>query len=396
MPEKKPHPKKTRRGGRTGKKPRDPQKPARDKPLIGTERPKLDDDPKRPQLGDDGENTKTGDFRNPLCLMPMRLEYRYFDPDSEIELMDGPATRKAGKLVRKKIKSGKAGALWFRWFPDDNFAEEGALPPTPEERSALDRFLAHPSASRYPDDRDETVGDAWALFVNEVGEDRAVHLFRHRRGIEDLETSDPALRGGHICGLPRRVCLYAMTGQKVVGLIEGADIPLDPSDGSGVVTYAASKVDAGSWISDFDMAVENGMGIRIEDPEIIDEAFNAEWILAVGLFGDEGRPEMEAFLTDAAAHGKLTFLEAETPTNNAGEERSGPTLSRRFDNENGFDQTAEGAGELLAAALGVSTRPLRDAINSAIPYKRAAAAMMRVVGPVLLDDRLDGPARWRG
>jgi len=339
---------------------------------------------------------KEKQLANPLCLLPMRLEYRYFEGNSQVVLRDAKASREKGELVTRKKKVDDAGALWFRWFPDDNFAEEGAQTLTPEERAAFDRYMAHPSATRYPDDRDPTLAGAWGAFVQDVGEARAVHLFRNRGDIAALENTDASLRNGHICGLPVKVQLYGVFGRTIKQIAEGGKIPFDKSDGKASVSYSPAQIDGGTWISDFDTAVEAGMGVRVTDPDMIAAAFEAEWIIAVGLYGEDGVVEMEAFLADAAAHGKIAFLDAETPTNNAGEEKSGAALWRRMDDENALDQSSEGAGELLAHALGVSARPLRQSINSAIPYKRAAAAMMRVVGPVLLDNRLDGASALDG
>lgn len=334
---------------------------------------------------------------DPLLLLPLRIEYRAMAPGATLRVIDGAATARQQRLVTRSLRIGPAGELWVRFYPDDSFAEEGALPPTAAETAALARFLAHPSASRFPDDRDPTVQDAWATFVAEVGAPRAAHLFRNRRSLEALAAADPALRGGRICGLPRRIGLFAVTGATVAFLGAGAAIPPDADDAPSAVRYGPQAIDGTGWIGDFDTALACGMALRLTDPGTLDQAFGADWIVAVGLSDRDGKAEIEAFVTDAVAHGKLAFLDAGQPTNNAGT-RTTPTAGdlRWFDNENAVDQTQEGSAELLGAALGISALPLRQAINSGTPWRRAAAAMMRVVGPILLDDRLNGSSHLDG
>jgi hypothetical protein len=256
--------------------------------------------------------------------------------------------------------------------------------------------MAHPAASHFPDTQHETIGETWQTFAGAVGEARAVHLFRNRRSLDALASADQAERNGRICGLPDQVALFAISDDETVLLGQGAPIPPHSADGMDAVSYSIAMVDSRSWITDFDLAEAHGMGLRITEGSALKAALDADWVVAVGLSDADGVKEIEAFLNDVVAHGKLAFMQADQATNNAGEQTTDAAEQRFFDMENALDQSAEGAADILASSLGISPVPLRKAINSANFHVRAAAAMMRVVGPILLDDRLNGSSQFDG
>jgi len=334
----------------------------------------------------------------------MRLEYRYFDPASRPVILRAIGD---GTHERRELRPAKGGELWLRWLPDDAFAESGIQPPTEAETAALDTFLSNPASHRFPDETRGAAGAAWARLVADVGSEwRAAHLWRSRGN--EAEPSSFDARAGRLCGLPDEVVVFAVTKGKLVEIARGEPITARPGkDNPGDVSYAPALLDGGGWLTDFDSAVSLGMGARVTEPELVAAAKDCDWLVATGVSaahrGKDGAGEFEAWLADAVANGRASFLATGSATNNAGEEVTGESRSGRktqaantFDWEQKTDQSGEGAGAQLAEALGLSASSLGRVPGSATPHRKAAAAMMRVIGPALLDDKLDASTVFDG
>ncbi len=364
---------------------------------------------------------------DPLLLLPLRLEYRVVQRNARLLVMDNSAKVKAVEAARLSVKGTsktavvsrqksvekarktavqKPGSLvaftpqkedhiWFRWFPDSNFAEDGIAAPSPEEIEARDTFLSADARGVWPDLRDEGVNQAWQTFVAHVGLARAIHLMRSRGDGTDPNWDK---RVGRIAALPSKVKLFALEGERITELATGAGIPPNTAAESSPVSYAPDQLADLEWMTDFDAAVRNGMGVRISDQDMVEKALKADWIIAVGLHPGKAEDEVETLLRDQIANGDLEFLEQDAPTNNS---PSGTTDLRaqpadviketgKATHREGGGTQAGGAAALLAEALGMSPSVLEKGINAADQAFADAQAMMRVVGPALLDEAMDG------
>ncbi len=297
--------------------------------------------------------------------------------------------------------------LLMRWYPDENFAEKGVAPATDEELAALSRLDADLGGRNWWDTSDTTVLDAWQAFVSQVGATRAVHLKRTagQGGNPDWEA-----RIGRIAALPARVALFTITGEAVAPLATGKPIPQNAPDKVGPVAYTGELLTAqdngdDTWLTSFKAATEAGMGIRITAKTKVEQAKAADWIVAVGLHNPVGgsqeisTDEIEALLESRIANGEFGFLEQDSNTNNTPDQ---PTGYRRFeedipaftDRASARERGAFGgkptSADLLAEALGVDPTLMQKALDADDTSLEDARAMLRVIGPALIDDALDG------
>ncbi|MHA6323759.1 hypothetical protein [Roseivivax sp. CAU 1753] len=337
----------------------------------------------------------------------MRLEMRHFAGGQSATLM---RRRPDGQEDRVPFRADKGGAVWFRWFPDGNFAEQGIARITEAEIAAVTDFLTQTDQRDFPQMSQTATKNAWSAFAGAVGgEARAAWLWRNQKML-DQPMPDPDLRVGRICGLPAEVSVYALTGKTVSRIATGAPIIPGGKDRAATVSYAPALVDAQSWLTDFDLAVAEGMGVRVTEPDLVALARDADWLIAVGLSGKEGEPgtdgdgEIEALLRDVTANGSGSFLASNTATNNAGEmttdystsaTRMGQGDEKRFELEDGVFQLPNRAGSDLAKSLGVSEQTVARMPNAGLDHRGAAEAMITVIGPVLLDDKLDGTSQLK-
>lgn len=357
----------------------------------------------------------------PLLLLPLRLEYRLVDgahppivaerADLALRRADIDTRHQAGSagapgrraaavadlrrdrlrdFTPKPVQPEGGRALWVRWYPDADFAQAGVPAVTADESAAVQAFRAVAAANWWALPDAATAG-AWAALVATCGPARALYLARGGTG------GDPAAIG-RITALPRRVVLFALTGGTIEEVAAGSAIP--PNTGAGPVGYTPDAIDAGGWLSDFGIAVAQGMGVRITDPAAIDRALKADWIAAVGLADGDARPEISALLADGIAGGGFAMLSPDTPTNNSPGARS-PQRHWR-DDAQGFLRAATEAeqgrhdghslraADLLAEALDLDPALTRTAIGGADTAFADATAMMRVIAPGMLDGVYDG------
>lgn len=367
---------------------------------------------------------------DPLLLFPMRLEYRVVRRKEPVTVLDSaeavgliknaraaPVGRTAAERakfaahaakVRRAQEEARPGLvqrktetedyIWFRWYPDSNFSESGVAAITPEEIAARDAFLAADAARAWPDLSDERVNQAWQSFAGAVGLVRAVHLMR---SMNDAADPDWAARVGRIAALPDRVALYAIKDGALTPLATGAPIPANgsaggPAGGAGPVSYAPGQINAMEWLTDFNAAIAEGMGLRLTDQAKVKAALDADWIVAVGLHKGAAEAEVDALLRDRIANGEAEILAQDAPTNNS------PTATTGYRRQvaDAVAETARlaptgavpasGAAGLLAEALGLPPGTLDRLVNAADPAFADAQAMMHVIGPALLDGAMDG------
>jgi hypothetical protein len=365
---------------------------------------------------------------DPLLLLPLRLEYRIvksaarhfvIDTSDKTTVLQSAKEGVVGNAIRARmervkrvaevrreqrakrnkfrmVRQPKEDHIWFRWFPDSNFAEDGVAAPTAEEQQSLEAFLAVDGSNRWPDLSEQAVNRAWQTLAANVGLARAVHLIRTRGAPADQEWGE---RVGRIAALPEHVALFSLKGETLEEIGRGGNIPANTAAAAGSVSYAPTMLhpDDLQWLTDFDTAVENGMGVKITDKEMVKSAMAADWIIAVGIHKGQASGEIEALIKDQVANGSLEFLTQDAPTNNS----PSATVDYRTQSADVVGDTTkathleaataqQGAAILLAHALKIEPQVLQQAINSGDGAFADAQAMLWVVGPALLDEALDG------
>jgi hypothetical protein len=378
--------------------------------VIERERPVIIRAPKKPAA--------------PLALLPMRLEYRFVTPRlkpvvlNDIDLrtqsdklmkdvLGNNASRqqKAHKQLSQLRRTAESNPLfepfpkareelWFRWYPDSDFARRGIAPPTTEELTAVATFRAAVGAAQWWNLSTPDLSASWQTLAGLVGSARALHLLR-----ADAPTAEAEPSLGQIAALPAKVAIFAVSATSAQLIAEGAPIPVNGPRRS-LVSYTEEALEPGGWLASFETAVAQGMGLKIADPAVITAAEQAEWVVAVGLYGSDARSELKDLFADSIANGAFGFLRQDTATNNSLGERTpyrrwrghpDEYLSVATDLERGkHSDGIDGAAELLAAALGLDPSSLRRAIHSGDTAFEDARAMLRVIGPALLDGALDG------
>ncbi|MCM8530926.1 MAG: hypothetical protein NE330_07185 [Lentisphaeraceae bacterium] len=366
----------------------------------------------------------------PLLLKPMRLEYRVFEGMRRITKLNDSIIKRETKATdqilkkdtkanRSRYKNVKAAQLasslkkpisksaytfrkgkeiWFRWYMDNAFSENGIPTVTEEEKALVNQFFDKIGSKQWWDTEDENVSAAWQALATTVEPERALHLLRNN-GKEVENSGDDRI--GRITNLPSSVELFGMIGSKLVSLGRGRTIPKNGSNKRSEVSYFFESLEPGKWMVDFDQAVDLGMGIKITDQEKVDQALDASWIIAVGISNTKASEEMETLIKDQVANGNLEIVPQDTPTNNSpgstpflkdhGKE-SVKYLKNAAQKERGDIEkdTTESASELLAEALDIDESITNEISGAADTAFEDAKAMLKVIGPALLDDVLDG------
>jgi hypothetical protein len=369
----------------------------------------------------------------PLLLLPLRLEYRLVTQgqsavDFTAELRDFAAidTRHSGRsrqTLESRLRERRqavsailkrapatqqlvlAGTqeLWFRWYPDESFARKGIAPPNEAEKAARDRYLNALGGRRWYNPAEADAIAAWQEFAAAVGPYRAVHLMRSP-GVAPSGRFEEDI--GRIAVLPSKVTLFAVTGATIAAIGSGAAIPPNSSSARSEVSYTPEAIQPGGWLRDFPLAEKLGMGLRVTDANTMNAALAADHIIAVGRFGSAAKDELTALLNDTIASGAFSFLRQDTSTNNGPGTRSGladPSkdlvgfLKTATHNEAGlFTDGGTTAADLFAEALGIDLAVARAAVDSAGTPFADAKAMLRVIGPAILDGALDGTTAIQG
>jgi len=371
----------------------------------------------------------------PLLLLPMRLEYRIMEPRTPPRIIDS-----LGELAQKPLRAGTRGdvisvsgkaaeayrreiaqlrrkaaapavaalaktEIWFRWYPDEGFAERGIAPGSDDELAALAAFDEKAGAHHWWMVEQADVAAAWQALAAAVGPARAIHLLRTRGEPPSADTT--LSRAGRVAALPRRVALFAIDRNGgVSALAEGAQIPQPSGTQPGVVSYTPAALDPGGWLNSFETAIQVGMGVKVSDEALVNHAMNAEWIVAVGLYSAKATDELRSLLQDGIANGNFAFLEQDTPTNSAPGIRSvhlnpyadllGFVTAATQRERGTLDASTSCDADLFGRALGLQPAELRTAINAGNEAFEDARAMLRVIGPTLLDGAPDGVGPLQG
>ena len=353
----------------------------------------------------------------PLMLLPLRLEYRVVEINAPLTLAGNvaailrntpgvtvpPAPPKptddaatSFRLNATAVTFTTQRQIWFRWYPDEDFTLHGVAPPTKEETQAIKRFDASIGSKLWFSLDDPDVVSAWQTLSREMAPERALHLIRHRG-----DPGDPKFleKLGKITLLPEKVALFAL-GTSGPPVLLGEGKAIDPA-----LRYSLANVQQGGWHTDFNAALDAGMGLRLTG-NAVQTALDASWIIAVGLAKEAGATAMNTLLADAVANGAFAFLQQDTPTNNTPNE---PTpyqtpranllafLRTAVDAEKGvLASPLPQSAELFAEALGVDLLNVANAPFSGDLAFEDARAMLKVIGPALIDTAVDNTAALSG
>lgn len=400
-----------------GPKPKPKPKPG---PGDGPSRPQTDLDGKF-----EGDLPQHGKFgAQPLLTFPMRLEYRIIskarppmvlqttktiteiatlrrdlakaqtaDPDQARELgakiraLSEKAATEERDLVAAELKSDTE--IWLRWYPDDNFSQTGIAPPSEAETEALEHFRAHRFAGEWPKIDDDELAARWGALEALAGPARAVHLMRSSGQKPDPAWED---RIGRICGLPTKVELFGLVRGRLEPLGTGVEIAAQGAEAAGLVSYAPEAMSEATWLNNFDIALTLGMGTKLTTKASVDKALAADWIIAIGLSGAT-ETDLTALIEDQIATGGIEALAQDTPTNNApgvsaGAERDDSVAGRLYQHtarELGTFQTEGLDAPRLATLLAQPDDLMQRTPGTDHATHFDAAAMIRAIGPALLD-----------
>ena len=354
----------------------------------------------------------------PLLLLPLRLEYRIVEVNVPISVagnvaailrgasgvsVEGPAPPRRRRAERRfqlnptNVTLTSERQIWFRWYPDEDFSLHGIAPATDAETAAIARFDAARGGLEWYDLDDPAVVSAWQALSRDIAPERAIHLIRHRGQFGDANHLDAL---GRITLLPEKVALFALAvGGSPVLLGEGTAV--DPA-----VRYSVGNVQAGGWHTDFDAALKAGMGLRLTASDAVKRALEASWIIAVGVSKDDGAAAMTTLVDDAIANGAFAFLQQDTPTNNTPHQPT-PYQSSRADVVAFLRTAADAEKGVLASPLTQSAEQFAEAIGIDVPHVATAPmsgdlafedarAMLRVIGPALIDTAVDKTAALSG
>ena len=344
-----------------------------------------------------------GEQPPPLALFPLRLEYRVIEAGRPVvhartsaESLrattrtghtDSPARdgRRARTIRHLEFVEERAVGreIWWRWFPDDPFAAQGVPPTSEAETDAVARFRNAIGSSSWWDVTKPEVCAAFAALAQQIGAWRALHLLRGPQAA----SANWEQNIGKIAVLPERVALYALAGHQLTELGVGAPVSAD-------LRLSPAQLRPGGWLVDFTVAVEQGMGLRLREAAKVTAAFNADWIVAIGLGAGDATSALERFLADASANGNVELVTPGTTTNRVAWrppafERepadAAAFLKRSTVAERSASMTIPADGSYLSAAFGIDPALLDRVPGARAEGRESIKAMSSVLLPGLTD-----------
>lgn len=140
-------------------------------------------------------------------------------------------------------------------------------------------------------------------------------------------------QGVPIPTLPEDISLYTIKDRKAHLLVDKIAINRDR------IRLAPTDLEHTHWMTDFQIAVREGMGIIIKDRQKVEQIDQADWLIAVGLNQtSDTRMALEEILRRNNAIGDLAIFPQDSPTNNS-ESATTPFVSLETDAEKHLQKT---------------------------------------------------------
>jgi hypothetical protein len=339
----------------------------------------------------------------PFLLMPVRMETRFVTTDNKTE-------------------------LWLRVYPDEIAIHTHETILTGKEVKQGEKYweaIFHAEKNN-TEDKEDLKKNAWRALASLFGSQRAAWIARKTKPLNwnddlsgipdtdqltypqhDLTTSNAWSRQPRTNVMPDKFVVMLYEGDVIVKeetgniirdeLFVGPD-PLEADD-AFVKREADQQLVFGKsfdWTSNFDRAVECGMGFRISlTPAQASRGFDKIIVLGAYLSADEKESQqaLESLIDNHHYSPKgFGILSQGTATNNTNQSESGYAKKDVFDNISYFVETGKPLfteiddcdGRDLADALGIKYDPLQFVINSDGTDRRQAVAMNTALFPSTL------------
>ncbi len=294
----------------------------------------------------------------PILLFPLKLETRFV-----------------------KINNGNTDSyqLWIRAFPDQVFLQSHNAILSEEEKTDAIAFKTLLS--------DEQKRSVWEELVAKYGVYRASWIVQISE--QELELQDTPEEENETSfnfkWLPHSLVFYLYKEGDKAGSPSYSDSG-SFIDKEGLIALGEGENgDYGDkWLQDFDIAIDAGMGIKIDLAD--DDDMKFERIIVSGFRVDTDHLNSAKGLVDLFDNHKYTegfsFLEYGTPTNNSENVKSGHSIREEFEVRNSYEYAVEGleldtpnnpsvsdvqsqtAGKYLARILGFDTDKLKHTKNA--------------------------------
>ncbi len=229
----------------------------------------------------------------------------------------------------------------------------------------------------------------------------------------DADTIDsqqqPWMNAADTAVLPERLVVLGFNGTEQTLFHVGRVIPPDLAIGPDPTAPADEQLrledgelvvpEALSWLTDFDDAVTNGMGMRIElNPTQARAGFDRLFVLGVRLSADAetGAAQLERLITNHQRSRKgLSLLPQGAPTNNVEDDASGYTWREDADlsyehyfaqdtSDDPADWHTKKDGRWLAESLGINAEIVKASPNYYVTDQCEARAMNQALWPATL------------
>jgi hypothetical protein len=297
----------------------------------------------------------------PVLLFPLRLETRFYIIGSQRE-------------------------LWIRVFPDQAAINSHNHMLSPEEIN---------QGQRYWQASDKT--GIWRELAGRYGVERAVWIVRETSN-EPVWGPKNHTGGGQSIVMPEQLVFILHRNGHQPRYEPGLPINLYPLP-IGLTDDGETGLD---WVTQFDVAIERGLGIKILiSEEEYEEGFSR--VLAIGVTfssPEDGKDKLQTLLRDHQYEpGGLALIPPGTPTNNMSDDNSG--FSSSSDVDHAFEQIVQtplatheniadkSDSEVLAQTFGIDHTILRDILDKNMSSRRHARAMNTALWPATMGEYLE-------
>jgi hypothetical protein len=339
--------------------------------------------------------------QTPYMLFPVRIETRFID-----------------------VRAGRQ--LWVRIYPDDIsvVTHEAVLTDLEVEEGNKywkNLWLAGKEEEEVQEDKKK---EAWQEFSDLFGPQRAAWIARQTKPLNwdavqdsdqeedvqypehDMTKTDAWTRAPRTRLMPDKFVVMLYNGKDIVEEVVGKTIPdnlelgPDPSEADTAFKEEGGKLGFGggfAWMSDFDKAVEVGMGFKIPLQAPFDtQGFSKILVLGLYLSSDQeqSKIEVEQLIENHHYSPKgFSIITPGTPTNNTEADGSSYTRNDSFSDISYFVETgdplfdpldpadAQSSGKILAEALGIDFDPMLYIRNSNAKDHEEALAMNKALYP---------------